>query len=141
MLTSLLTQPRLEGLYCPLPFDFISRGSAAPLGCDDARGWDCFSTDFSAFWTRLVGAVSLWASSAVLGDIPVLPSNGSGLNPLEHHHLPAPTRASLESLFLPVCLFLMPLCSEISSCELGLSRAWTRRAHSIPCVPPSPCNA
>lgn len=140
MLTSLLTQPSLEGLYCPLPLDFIPGGSAAPLGCDDAGGWGCFPTGFSGFWTGLVKPISLWASSAVLGDTPVLPSNGSGLNPLEHHHLPAPTR-SLESLSLPPCLLLMPLCCQLSSCELGLSRARTRRAHGIPCVPPSPCNA
>lgn len=68
-----------EGTCPDLPaalLDFSPRSLLVPLDHDDAGIWGSFPIASSRLWTRVLGPVPLWASSAVLGKIPVLEARG-----------------------------------------------------------------
>ena len=108
----------------------------------NAGVWDSFCTAFGGLWTRLVGPVSLWASSAILGKSPVPPGNGLGLNPLKLYPPPSSnTDQPKESLSLPPCLLLMPLHREVSSRGWGWADPGPEEPMASPVSPhtsPSP---
>lgn len=68
-----------EGMCPDLPaalLDFSPGSLLVPLGHDDAGIWGSFPIASSRLWTRVLGAVPLWAHSAALGKIPVPEARG-----------------------------------------------------------------